>query len=130
MAKNSIKQRLNTLGNRNDANALLPILSGLPIVQVLTGSATYDAASVASGASTTTTVAVTGAALGDYVPLVSLGVSQAGLAANAYVSAANTVTVVLVNNTGGAVDLASTTLRVGVIPFGSLVSSNTNQIIP
>lgn len=78
----------------------------------LTGSKTHDFASVADGAKASTTVTVTGAALGDFVVAVSLGVSQAGVLLTGYVSAADTVTVDLHNETGGAVDLASTTLRV------------------
>lgn len=78
------------------------------------GSATYDAPSIAAGGTTTTTVTATGAALGDQVTSISFGVSLAGLVASGYVSSANTVTVVLYNPTAGAVDLASTTLRVVV----------------
>lgn len=130
MAKISIKQRINTMANRLDQAALLPILAGLPIVQMLTGSAIYDPGSLADGAGATTTVAVTGAALGDYVALVSFGVDLAGITLTAYVSAANTVSVRFQNESGGVLDLASSTLRVAVVPFGSLVSSNTNQIIP
>ena len=82
--------------------------------KVLTGSKTYDAASVASAGSTSTTVTVTGAALGDFVTGIALGVSAGGLTVTGYVSAADTVTVVLANNTAGAIDLASTTLAVRV----------------
>ena len=45
---------------------------------------------------------------------VAAGVSLAGLTATAYVSATDTVTVVLSNLTGSPVDLASTTWRVRV----------------
>ena len=79
----------------------------------LDGSATYDAPSIAAAGTTTTTITVTGAALGDYAR-VSFGVSLAGLNATAYVSASNTVTVVLHNPTAGAIDLASTTIRARV----------------
>jgi hypothetical protein len=41
---------------------------------------------------------------------MSIGVSEAGLVRRAYVSAANTVTIVTYNPTGSSVDLASTTL--------------------
>ncbi len=57
---------------------------------------------------------VTGAVLGDYVDSISLGLDAAGLQLSGYVSAANTVTVVLKNDTGAAVNLASTTLSVEV----------------
>ena len=77
----------------------------------LEGSATYNAPSIASGGTTTTTVTVTGAVLGDYAQ-ASFGTSLVGLVCTAYVSAANTVTIVLYNPTGGAIDLASTTLKV------------------
>jgi hypothetical protein len=89
------------------------------------GSKTYDSASIADGGTQTTTVTVTGAALGDFVTGVSLGVDAAGLIVTGYVSAADTVTVVLQNETGGAVDLASTTLRVRVSsPGGAEVASD------
>jgi len=81
---------------------------------VLTGSGTHDFASVNDGAqSAITTLTVPGAALGDFV-LASVGVSQAGVIVHGYVSAANTVSVFVQNESGGAVDLASTTLRVMV----------------
>ena len=63
--------------------------------------------------STTTTVTVTGAAIGDLAE-ASLGISTAGLVLTASVTAANTVAVVLANLTGPAVDLASATLSVTV----------------
>lgn len=80
----------------------------------LTGSATYDAPSIAAAGTTTTTVTVTGAVLGDKVTAVTFGVSLAGLVETAYVSAADTVTIVLYNPTAGAIDLASTTVNVEV----------------
>jgi hypothetical protein len=55
-------------------------------------------------------VTVPGVALGDMVIGMSVGVSEAGLVRRAYVSAANTVTIVTYNPTGSSVDLASTTL--------------------
>lgn len=80
---------------------------------VLTSSATYNPASVAAGSQTTTTVTVTGAALGNWAD-ASFSLDQGGLAFTAYVSSANTVTVILANNTAGSIDLASGTLRVRV----------------
>ncbi len=84
----------------------------------LTGSKTWDAGSVTGAAPATTTVTVTGAALGDFVPYASVGVDQGGLSLDAYVSAADTVTAYLQQHDSDAtgVDLASTTLRVVVIP--------------
>lgn len=77
---------------------------------ILTGSATYDAPSLVDAAGVTTTVTVTGAALGDFV-LVSLSVDLAGITVTGYVSAADTVSVRVQNESGGTVDLASATLR-------------------
>ncbi|RWO08239.1 hypothetical protein [Mesorhizobium sp.] len=96
---------------------------------LLTGSATYDAASIAAGAEVTTTVTVTGAAIGDVVVGTSHGVDQAGLTIEGYVSAANTVTAVVRNGTGGAVDLASATLRAVVLPVAATdIASGTLKI--
>lgn len=77
----------------------------------LRGSKTFDWASIASGAQATTTVTVTGAALGDFCQ-AAMSLSGAGLMFHADVTAANTVTVTAHNLTGGAVDLASGTLAV------------------
>lgn len=96
--------------NRNAVAAALRKLA-LGAGTFLTGSKTHDFADVADGARATTTVTVTGAALGDFVTAVSVGVDQAGVLLTGYVSAADTVTVDLHNETGAAVNLASTTLR-------------------
>jgi hypothetical protein len=79
----------------------------------LTGSKTYDPPSIANAAQDTTTVTVTGAALGGRVS-VALDIDAAGLLVSGYVSAADTVTVIYANLTGAAVDLASHTLSVWV----------------
>jgi hypothetical protein len=73
-------------------------------------SCTLNTASIATTATDTDTVTVPGVALGDMVIGMSIGVSEAGLVRRAYVSAANTVTIVSYNPTGSSVDLASTTL--------------------
>lgn len=80
----------------------------------LTGSATYDPPSLADAAGATTTVTVTGAALGDYVEAVSFDKDLQGITLTAYVSAANTVSVRFQNESGGVLDLASGTLRARV----------------
>jgi hypothetical protein len=72
---------------------------------------TLDAGSVSTGATDTDTVTVPGVALGDMVIGFSHGVSEAGLVKRAYVSAANTVTIVTYNPTAGSVNLAATTLN-------------------
>lgn len=79
----------------------------------LFGSATYNPASLADGAGATTTVTVTGAALGDFA-VASFSLDLQGIMVTAYVSAADTVSVRFQNETGGTIDLASGTLRAWV----------------
>ena len=80
----------------------------------LSGSAVYDPPSLADGVGTTTTIAVAGAALGDFA-LASFSLDLQGITVSAYVSVANTVSVRFQNESGGLLDLASGTLRVRVI---------------
>jgi hypothetical protein len=124
----SIKQRTNSMANHRDAEAMRKLLSAsLTDLQalrskslgVLTGSAVYDAASLLDAVGVTTTVNVTGALLGDFVVSVSLGVDLAGITVTGYVSAADTVSVRIQNESGGTLDLASTTIRVAVLPQAS-----------
>jgi len=72
---------------------------------------TLNSASVADQAAGTDTVTVPGVALGDMVIGMSAGVSEAGLVRRAYISATDTVTIATTNTTGGAVDLASSTVK-------------------
>ncbi len=77
--------------------------------------ATLDADDLSDGAGDTDTVTVPGVALGDMVLSASLAVDVAGLIVTAYVSAANTVSIRFQNETGGSVNLASSTLRLVVV---------------
>lgn len=74
-------------------------------------SVVWDPGTVANGASVNTTVPVPGAALGDFAA-ATFSLSLQGATLTAYVSALNVVTVVLANLSGGALDLASGTIRV------------------
>lgn len=103
--------------SRNDRLQLKALAQAMRTAY-LVGSATFDAASLADGVGATTTVTVTGAALGDYV-LVSHGVDLQGISVTAYVSAANTVSVRFQNESGGVLDLASATLRALVLKKAS-----------
>ena len=58
---------------------------------------------------------VTGAQLGDFA-LASMSIDTTDITLTATVTAADTVTVILANNTGGAIDLGSGTLYVMVMP--------------
>lgn len=101
--------------NQATGQLLRALVEGDFIGGTYTGSATWDAASIDDGNEVAQEVTVTGAALGDFA-IASHGVDVADLVLDAKVTAADTVTAVLANNTGGAIDLASSTLRVVVIP--------------
>lgn len=81
---------------------------------ILDASATWDAGSIADGDEEAKEVTVTGAALGDFA-FASLSIDIADLQLSADVTAANTVTCILSNSTGGAIDLASATVYVRVL---------------
>ena len=75
--------------------------------------AAVDPASVATQATGTDTITVPGVVLGDHVLSKGFAVtgSEAAVTVTAYVSAANTVTLLYSNNTAGAVDLATGTFK-------------------
>ena len=68
-------------------------------------------AATGSGTFATVDLTVPGVALGDMVIGLSMGVDTVDAAVVGAVTAANTVTLTLLNNTAGAVDLASTTCK-------------------
>jgi hypothetical protein len=73
--------------------------------------ATMDVNNLAAAGVETATLTVPGVALGDMVLGVSWGATISGLTVSAYVSAANTVTINIVNSTLAAIDPTATTLR-------------------
>ena len=75
---------------------------------------TLNVDSLVDGAGTSDTITVPGVALGDIILGISFGVSLAGLTVTGYVSAADTVTLRIQNESTATVDLASTTVRVVV----------------
>ena len=76
--------------------------------------ATLNAGSLNDGAGETDDITVPGVALGDIVLGSSSDVDRAGITVTGYVSAANTVTLRFQNESGGTVDLASTTVKLVV----------------
>ena len=77
---------------------------------------TVDFGNAATGLGTfaSADVTVPNVALGDIVLGVSVGVDTVDAVVAGAVTAANTVTLTLLNNTTGAVDLASTTVKFAV----------------
>lgn len=98
------------------SNTKIVLNDGLALFDQVVGNATatIDPASIAAAGSVTAAVTVTGAVLGDFV-MVASGVSVGGLSFSASVTAADTVTIVLANNTAGAIDLASSVWKVKVL---------------
>jgi hypothetical protein len=102
------------------ADTFRPVFNGdfntnLPYNKSLPGYAevTYNPPSLLTGTSTTTTVTVTGAAIGDFT-LASFQRDLSGISLFSWVSAADTVSVQFRNDTGGTIDLSSGSLRVQV----------------
>jgi len=81
---------------------------------VLKGTATWNPASIAAAAQESKDFTVTGAALGDFA-IAGAGVDVTDLFVSAVVTATNTVTVTLINQTVGAIDLASSTWKIMVL---------------
>lgn len=84
----------------------------------LEGSETHDFGSLVDAAGETGSVTVTGAALGDFV-IMSCSVDLQGMTLTGYVSAADTVSYRLQNESGGTLDLASATVRARVFKAAS-----------
>jgi len=79
----------------------------------LTGSATWDAAGIAISAMEAKDITVTGSVLGDYA-ICSFSLDIIDLSLTCDVTAADTVTAVLMNATAATVDLGSGTIRARV----------------
>ena len=86
---------------------LMALTGAGALKRVLFGSATIDPPSLGNGAGTTMTMNVVGAAIGDGVLCVSAPYDLQGVTVTGYVSAVDTVSIRLQNNSGGTVELAS-----------------------
>lgn len=103
--------------NNNDlrlTNDSVGTISGYLPGCVLQGVSNYNPPSLADGDGATTTVTVTGAALGDQAT-ASFLLDLQGITMTAWVSAADTVSVRFQNETGGVIDLGTANLRARVI---------------
>jgi len=105
----------------NETGGTVDIASGLLKAYVFNESAfrlmsskIYNPASINDGASTTTSMPLDGAVVGDIV-VVSFSLDLQNIVMSAYVSATSVVTVTLQNETGGTLNLGSGTLVAGII---------------
>lgn len=80
----------------------------------VTETVNFGNAATGSGTFASVDVTVTGVAIGDMLIGVSVGVDTVDAVIYGAVTAANVVTLTLLNNTAGAVDLASTTCKFAV----------------
>lgn len=87
---------------------------GTPWGKHLSATATWDPASLGANAETSTTLTVTGAAVGDVAMCGHTQVTADLLQLSCYVSAADTVRAVLENISAGTIDVSSGTLRAEV----------------
>lgn len=78
---------------------------------LVTETVNFGNAAVGSGTFASVDVTVPGVALGDAVGFITAGVDTVDAVIGGAVTAANVVTLTLLNNTAGAVDLASTTVK-------------------
>jgi len=101
------------IGEKASASGKSVVL--IPNDNNLTGSVAWNPASIADGDEEAKDITVTGALLGDFA-LVSFSLDVSDLVLNGQVTASNTVTAVLANNTGGAVDLGAGTVYAKVFP--------------
>lgn len=100
------------------ASKTRPVLA-VPVLKYYKGSTTWQPGTVAAGSSTTTTVTVTGAALGDPVTISKAsGAYSNGEVYDAFVSATNTVTIRVHNVSTGSANYNTTeTYKVVVLKY-------------
>jgi len=89
--------------------------SGATVTKILTATASLDFPSISAASQADLTITVTGAATGDEVIMSLPAAPTAGLVFNAFVSAANTVTIRASNITGSPINPAAASFGVIVI---------------
>ena len=88
--------------------------SGKSVAPILRASATWNPANMVDGAVVSTTVAVTGAAIGDVALAAHDQIRANDVIVSAHVQAADTVRMMIVNKTGGDLNIANGTVYVTV----------------
>lgn len=95
----------------------LQVGGGAAVSQILTATASLNFGSIAQDNDAELTITVTGAASGDTAIVTPTSGIEADLAWCGFVSAADTVTVRLINNSAGSIDPGARTWRATVIKF-------------
>lgn len=90
-------------------------MTNVNIPTILSGTFNWNPASLANGANVSQDVTVAGAAVGDAAVAGFTSIATAGWRLTASVRVTNTVSCMLTNNTGGAVDLPAGTLTAVVL---------------
>jgi len=98
-------------------NAGIAVGNGTVITKVLSATAILDFPNINSNSSSTLTMTVIGALDGDIALLAPPAALESGLVYVGRVSSADTVTVLLHNQSGSAIDPASATWRAMVISY-------------
>jgi hypothetical protein len=105
-------------GNRNLLTDNLQVgIAGAPLKQLLSAATAWNPPALASGAVTATTLTVPGAAVGNPVIVGLYPAVPVGVFAVANVTAADTVTVTLVNLSSVAYDHPAGSVRAAVFQF-------------
>jgi hypothetical protein len=108
-----------TSNGKLSVTGAVTIGGGTPITGILASSTTTDLSSIGNGTETDVQITVTGAAVGD---VVAIGMPDGVFNTNdvvvrAWVSAADTVTIRIANNSGSSIDPGSETYRAMVYKF-------------
>ena len=90
------------------------MIAGSPVAPILRASATWNPANMVDGAVVSTTVTVTGAAIGDVALAAHDQIGANDVIVSAHVEAADTVRMMIVNKTGGDLNIANGTVYVTV----------------
>ena len=95
-------------------------LANHPSGRLIGGTGSHNLSEIADGDEEAFTITVTGAALGDMILGCSCSIDIIDLGVTAQVTAADTVTVTVLNNSGGALNLNAAKFRVLVLPLAAV----------
>lgn len=106
-----------TVTNASVFTGSVAVGGGTAFLKILTASATLDFPSIVAQSTTNLTITVTGADTNSVVMIGLPAGFEGGLGATGFVSSTNTVSIIVVNPTVGAIDPASAAFRATVINY-------------